>query len=92
LLTSISDILKTPEKRGKYDGHLKRGFPVWKGSGYYYRKFKPGVGFVVFVIVVFISVVQYLSAWGIYYMNIYVAKVISPEMQLALHLLNPNHV
>ncbi len=74
LLTSISTILKDDEKRGKYDGHLKRGFPVWKGTGYYYKKFRPGVGTVLFFILFFVSVVQYFSAWGIYYMNIYVAK------------------
>ena len=79
----MSKILKDDKLKEKYDGHLKRGFPIWRGSGYYYKKYRPGVGTVVFIVILFISSVQYLSAWGIYYMNIYVAKT-QHEEQLAL--------
>jgi hypothetical protein len=74
LLTSINKLLRDEQTREKYDGHLKRGFPVWKGSGYYYKKYKPGVGSVFVFVLVVISFVQYTSAWGIYYVKIAVAK------------------
>ncbi|ORY11245.1 hypothetical protein BCR34DRAFT_588062 [Clohesyomyces aquaticus] len=45
-LTVIADVLKGPE-RERYDHFLKNGFPKWKGTGYYYARFRPGLGSVV---------------------------------------------
>jgi curved DNA-binding protein CbpA len=42
-LTVIADILKGPS-RERYDHFLKNGFPKWKGTGYYYERFRPGLG------------------------------------------------
>ena len=42
-LTVIADILKGPS-RERYDHFLKNGFPKWRGSGYYYARFRPGLG------------------------------------------------
>ncbi|KAJ3127829.1 hypothetical protein HK098_005723 [Nowakowskiella sp. JEL0407] len=67
MLTSIMAILKDQGAREKYDFHLKNGFPTWKGTGYYYTRYKPGVFTVIFIIVLFVSVGQYASAWGMYY-------------------------
>ncbi|WEW60333.1 hypothetical protein PRK78_005818 [Emydomyces testavorans] len=39
----IQDILKGPE-RERYDYFLQNGFPKWKGTGYYYSRFRPGLG------------------------------------------------
>ncbi|KAI1993838.1 hypothetical protein LOZ53_002051 [Ophidiomyces ophidiicola] len=39
----IHDILKGPE-RERYDYFLNNGFPKWKGTGYYYSRFRPGLG------------------------------------------------
>lgn len=80
LLTSINKLLRDEQTREKYDGHLKRGFPSWKGSGYYYKKYKPGVGSVFVFVLLVISFVQYTSAWGIYYVKIAVAKAEHAEL------------
>ena len=74
LLTSIAKILKNSESKSKYDAHLLTGFPVWRGSGYYYKKYRPGIGSVIVIIVLFISSVQYWSAWGIYWLGVYIEK------------------
>lgn len=42
-LTVIADILKGPS-RERYDHFLRNGFPKWKGTGYYYERFRPGLG------------------------------------------------
>lgn len=39
----IHDILKGPQ-RERYDYFLNNGFPKWKGTGYYYSRFRPGLG------------------------------------------------
>ena len=31
------------EDRDRYDHFLKNGFPKWKGTGYYYARFRPGL-------------------------------------------------
>jgi hypothetical protein len=36
------------EGRERYDHFLSHGFPVWKGTGYYYARFRPGLGSVLF--------------------------------------------
>lgn len=72
LLTSIATILKDSESRGKYDYHLQKGFPIWRGSGYYYKKYRPGLLSVLIMIIIFISNVQYWSGWGIYLLGKYV--------------------
>jgi hypothetical protein len=42
-LTVVAAILKGPE-RERYDHFLKNGFPKWRGTGYYYERFRPGLG------------------------------------------------
>lgn len=42
-LSVVANILKGPE-RERYDHFLRNGFPAWKGSGYYYERFRPGLG------------------------------------------------
>lgn len=42
-LSVVANILKGPE-RERYDHFLKNGFPKWKGTGYYYARFRPGLG------------------------------------------------
>lgn len=69
LLTSISTILKDPVSRTIYDAHLQKGIPVWRGTGYYYAKFKPGLGFVSVFLLLVASFVQYVSAWLIWWRN-----------------------
>lgn len=39
----IAEILRGPE-RDRYDHFLANGFPVWKGTNYYYNRYRPGLG------------------------------------------------
>lgn len=41
--TVIRDILQGPS-RERYDHFLRNGFPLWRGSGYYYDRLRPGLG------------------------------------------------
>ncbi|KAF2034756.1 DNAJ domain-containing protein [Setomelanomma holmii] len=50
-LQVISDILKGPE-RERYDHFLRNGFPTWRGTGYYYQRFRPGLGSVLLGVLV----------------------------------------
>ncbi|KAH8675915.1 hypothetical protein BX600DRAFT_432455 [Xylariales sp. PMI_506] len=43
----VADILKGPG-RERYDHFLSHGFPTWKGTGYYYSRYRPGLGTVLF--------------------------------------------
>lgn len=42
-LNNVATILRGPA-RERYDHFLKYGFPKWKGTGYYYSRFRPGLG------------------------------------------------
>lgn len=42
-LNIVANILRGPS-RDRYDHFLKNGFPKWKGTGYYYSRFRPGLG------------------------------------------------
>ncbi|KAH7077066.1 hypothetical protein FB567DRAFT_534468 [Paraphoma chrysanthemicola] len=42
-LSVIANILKSAE-RERYDHFLRNGFPTWRGTGYYYQRFRPGLG------------------------------------------------
>ncbi|KAI9848678.1 MAG: hypothetical protein M1837_006765 [Sclerophora amabilis] len=39
----VTNILRG-EQRERYDHFLKNGFPRWRGTGYYYARFRPGLG------------------------------------------------
>ncbi|PVH96523.1 hypothetical protein DM02DRAFT_674743 [Periconia macrospinosa] len=52
-LSVIAKLLQGPD-RDRYDHFLRNGFPKWRGSGYYYTRFRPGLGSVMFgMLVVF---------------------------------------
>ncbi|PKY04021.1 putative endoplasmic reticulum DnaJ domain protein Erj5 [Aspergillus campestris IBT 28561] len=42
-LNTVANILRGPS-RDRYDHFLKNGFPKWKGTGYYYSRYRPGLG------------------------------------------------
>jgi curved DNA-binding protein CbpA len=42
-LNLVANVLRGPG-RERYDHFLKNGFPLWKGTGYYYSRFRPGLG------------------------------------------------
>ena len=39
----VKDILRGAS-RVRYDYFLQNGFPVWRGTGYYYARYRPGLG------------------------------------------------
>lgn len=42
-LNAVVSILRGPA-RDRYDYFLRHGFPKWKGTGYYYSRYRPGLG------------------------------------------------
>lgn len=56
-------ILRGPE-RERYDHFLNNGFPKWKGTGYYYARFRPGLGTVLVGLFIFVGGVgHYLTLY-----------------------------
>ncbi|KAI9001034.1 DnaJ-domain-containing protein [Trametes punicea] len=56
----VASILRNPEKRERYDFFYKNGVPRWRGTGYYYSRFRPGLGSVLIFLVILTSGLQYL--------------------------------
>jgi len=56
----ISTILRGKESRKRYDFFYKNGVPKWRGTGYYYSRFRPGLGFVFVFLIILTSGLQYL--------------------------------
>jgi hypothetical protein len=67
ILTSIASTLKDEKLRLRYDKLLKKGIPVWRGTGYYYANFEPGFLFLFWFVLFFVSVAQYIINWVFYY-------------------------
>lgn len=40
----VASILRSEEGRERYDFFYKNGVPRWRGTGYYYSRFRPGLG------------------------------------------------
>lgn len=64
-LGTITQILKGPG-RERYDFFLENGFPKWRGTGYYYARFRPGLGTVLVGLFV-------LGGGGAHYAALYVS-------------------
>ncbi|KAJ2395242.1 hypothetical protein GGI23_004378 [Coemansia sp. RSA 2559] len=56
----VVNILRNSESRKRYNFFRKNGVPVWRGTGYLYRRWRPGFGTVVTGLVLFVSGMQYL--------------------------------
>ncbi|PMD39712.1 hypothetical protein L207DRAFT_554666 [Hyaloscypha variabilis F] len=50
----VTNILRG-EGRERYDHFLSNGFPKWKGTGYYYARFRPGLGSVLAGLFIFVG-------------------------------------
>ena len=46
----IATILRNKDSRKRYDFFYKNGVPKWRGTGYYYSRFRPGLGVIAFSI------------------------------------------
>ncbi|GAB1310752.1 hypothetical protein MFIFM68171_00962 [Madurella fahalii] len=51
-LTIVADVLRGPG-RDRYDYFLTNGFPTWKGTEYYYSRYRPGLGTAMFGVFLF---------------------------------------
>ncbi|KAI6368509.1 hypothetical protein MCOR25_004627 [Pyricularia grisea] len=51
-LSIVANILKSPS-RDRYDHFLSNGFPTWKGTNYYYNRYRPGLGTAMFGVFLF---------------------------------------
>ncbi|PNS17724.1 hypothetical protein CAC42_3119 [Sphaceloma murrayae] len=60
----VANILRGPD-RERYDYFLANGFPKWRGTGYYYARFRPGLGSVLFGLFVFVG-------GGFHYVALYI--------------------
>lgn len=53
-LSLVTNILRGPG-RERYDHFLENGFPTWRGTGYYYARYRPGLGTVLAGLFVFVG-------------------------------------
>lgn len=51
-LSIVADVLRGPG-RDRYDHFLANGFPTWKGTEYYYDRYRPGLGTAMFGVFLF---------------------------------------
>ncbi|KAH8925482.1 DnaJ-domain-containing protein [Atractiella rhizophila] len=56
----IKDILKDSEKRKRYDYFHDAGVPTWRGTGYYYSRFRPGLRSVLLFLAFLTNGIHYL--------------------------------
>ncbi|KAI5263993.1 hypothetical protein E4T47_08871 [Aureobasidium subglaciale] len=59
----VTNILRGSERQ-RYDHFLRNGFPKWRGTGYYYQRFRPGLGSVMIGLFVFLG-------GGVHYVTLY---------------------
>lgn len=62
-LSIVANILRGPD-RDRYDHFLSNGFPTWKGTEYYYSRYRPGLGTVLFGVFV-------VAGGGAHYVALY---------------------
>ena len=64
-LSLVANILRGSE-RERYDHFLSNGFPAWRGTGYYYERFRPGLGTVLAGLFIFVG-------GGVHYAALYLS-------------------
>lgn len=65
-LSVVATLLKGSQ-RERYDHFLKHGFPKWRGTGYYYTRYRPGLGTVLIGLFIAGGGVAHFSALKINY-------------------------
>ncbi|KAL4081676.1 DnaJ domain-containing protein [Scleroderma yunnanense] len=56
----IVNTLRSADGRARYDFFYKNGVPRWRGTGYYYSRFRPGLGAVLMFLTMLTTGLQYL--------------------------------
>ncbi|KAK6460024.1 DnaJ domain-containing protein [Scheffersomyces coipomensis] len=60
-LSLVGNILRDQELKRRYDYFLSKGFPKWKGTGYFYTKFRPGFILTIFGLFLLVGTFHYVS-------------------------------
>ncbi|ODV67402.1 DnaJ-domain-containing protein [Hyphopichia burtonii NRRL Y-1933] len=60
-LSLVGNILRDQSLRRRYDYFLDKGFPKWKGTGYFYSKFRPGLILTIGVVFILVGTLHYIS-------------------------------
>lgn len=60
-LSLVGNILRDQSLKRRYDYFLDKGFPKWKGSGYYYSKFRPGFALTMFMLYILVGLLQWAA-------------------------------
>ncbi|ORY90640.1 DnaJ domain-containing protein [Leucosporidium creatinivorum] len=68
-LGTIAAILRDAEKRKRYDFFYDNGVPKWRGTGYYYSRWRPGFGSVVAGLIVFSCFIHYFFLVMTYFVS-----------------------
>lgn len=57
----VGNILRDRALKKRYDYFLDKGFPKWKGTGYYYSKFRPGIALTIGLLFIIASALQFVA-------------------------------
>lgn len=57
----IVTILRDPTSRERYNFFYKNGVPRWRGTGYLYSRFRPGLGTVIVLLTLIAAGMQYIA-------------------------------
>ncbi|KAI7872757.1 DnaJ domain-containing protein, partial [Spinellus fusiger] len=68
-LGKVAAILRNSGSRERYNFFYKNGVPRWRGTGYYYARFRPGLTGVVVFLLVLVGGMQHLAHWINYTME-----------------------
>lgn len=60
-LSLVGNILRDQSLRRRYDYFHSKGFPRWKGTGYYYSKFRPGIIMTVMILYVIVGGIHFVA-------------------------------
>lgn len=60
-LSLVGNILRDQSLRKRYDYFLAKGFPKWKGTGYYYSKFRPGLVLTFVLLFVLVGTLHFVA-------------------------------
>lgn len=55
----VANILRDGSTRERYDFYLKKGFPKYKGTDYFYSRYRPGLVSVILFLYMFVGVSQF---------------------------------
>ncbi|KAG7096863.1 hypothetical protein E1B28_004271 [Marasmius oreades] len=79
----VATILRNPESRKRYDFFYKNGVPKWRGTGYYYSRFRPGLGTVAVFLILLTSSLQYVVQRMTYKRDLKRIEFVAREARLA---------